>query len=162
LLTTVVKIRGKLVLELGAGCGLVGIVASLLQAERVTLTDLQYTLDLMRGNAAKNQAALGTIDCRLCDWLKPPIVDESWAFNVLLVADCVWIEELVPPLLNTIRRFLESLSGKIQVVVSYQQRGKRAHDLFWEGMRNLFDSIEKVDITIEKPEHLNVYECTNK
>lgn len=149
-------------MELGAGCGLVGIVASLLGAERVIITDLPYTIELMAANVAANQPLLGTVDCRVCDWMKPPIiVDESWRCDVLLVADCVWIEELVPPLLATIQHFIESSTDSVHVIVSYQQRGKTAHDLFWKGMRNMFDTIEMAHIAIAKPNHLNVYDCTN-
>jgi predicted nicotinamide N-methyase len=153
------QIRGKSVLELGAGCGLVGIAACVLGAERVILTDLPYTMELMRTNVAKNDAS-GTAECRLCDWLKPPEFDESWRSNVLLVADCVWVEELIAPLLTTISRFLESSDGHVKVIVSYQRRGKSGHDLFWAGMSKMFDIVETIELLMNKPEHLGIYECT--
>lgn len=158
---SLLKVHAKKILELGAGCGLVGIAASLLGAEKAVLTDLPYTMELMKGNVSSNHQ-LGSIDCRVCDWLDNPVFDGSWEFDVLLIADCVWVEALVTPLLSTMQCLLESSSGFIQVVVSYQRRGKVAHDLFWAGMRNMFETIETVDSLSEKPEQLNIYKCSTR
>jgi hypothetical protein len=154
-------LQGKSVLEFGSGCGLVGIAAALLGAKRVILSDLPYTMDLMRSNVSRNQLhMMGDVECRFCDWLQPPVFDDSWNSSVLLIADCVWVEELVPPLLATISSFLLSCSGCVHAVVSYQRRGRPAHDLFWSGMQNLFDTVRLIDCSmIEKPDSLNIYEC---
>lgn len=149
----------KKVLELGAGCGLVGIAASLLGAKTVVLTDLPYTMDLMRSNVASNDK-LGSIDCRVCDWFHHPVFDDSWEFDVLFLADCVWVEDLVAPLLRTISHLLDLSDGFVQVIVSYQRRGKVAHDLFWKGMRNMFETIEAMDSVTNKPKELDIYKCS--
>ncbi|KAI2506564.1 lysine methyltransferase [Fragilaria crotonensis] len=155
-------VKGNCVLELGAGCGVVGIAACMLGAERAILTDLPYAMELMKANVAKNEASVKAADCRVCDWCTPPEfhVGDTWTLcNVLLIADCVWIDELVEPLLNTISSFLDSSHGVVKAIVSYQRRGNSAHDLFWPGMRRLFDNVEKIVVQIDKPANLDIYVC---
>ena len=60
---------GKTVVELGAGTGLVGIVASAIGAKKVYVTDLAYCLDNARENVALNQMILkGDVVVRELDW----------------------------------------------------------------------------------------------
>ena len=122
---------GKTVLELGSGTGLVGIAASLLGAEVSVLTDLNYTLANLVSNIKRNVAAeysVGKVVARPLDWTNPDTyitpsdlsgdvksVDRHW--NVILGADVVWVEELVPPLVAALR----SLSGPDTVVLLSHQ-----------------------------------------
>jgi len=63
------QFMGRTVLELGAGTGLVGIVASVLGAGRVVLTDLPYTLDNTRANVELNRLSLkGSVEVVELDW----------------------------------------------------------------------------------------------
>lgn len=63
------QFMGRTVLELGAGTGLVGIVASVLGAGRVILTDLPYALDNARENVERNRLALkGKVEVMELDW----------------------------------------------------------------------------------------------
>ncbi len=152
------QIRKRHVLELGSGCGLVGIASCVLGAERVIMTDLPYTMELMKANVERNGLSRA-VECRLCDWLEPPDFESSWRANVVLIADCVWIDDLITPLLTTISSFIESSHGQVCVLISYQRRGKSANDLFWAGMNKLFHEVEKVELNINKPDSLDVYQC---
>eukprot|EP00978_Attheya_sp_CCMP212_P009236 scaffold21809_cov52-Attheya_sp.AAC.3 len=86
-----IKVKGQRVLELGAGCGLVGIVAATLGAREVMLTDLPYALPLLTENVMANQhhyvrpVTSSRIDdddednncrvtCTTCDWFHPSAV----------------------------------------------------------------------------------------
>lgn len=162
-------------LELGAGCGLVGISTGILGASEVVLTDLPYCLSLMQDNVNHHYEVASTrgcqrIECTVCDWFDPPSLnefgsdeEEEWNADVILVADCVWVQELVLPLLNTLKKLTaQSKSHPIQVIISYQQRGKDAHEVFWDGIHSLFLVVDEVDtasVKIKKPECLHLFEC---
>jgi predicted nicotinamide N-methyase len=160
------------VLELGSGCGLVGIAAGVLGAEQVILTDLPYCLPLMRANVDRHRAyamASGClrIECATCDWFDPPPMNEfflngDFEADVILIADCVWVQELVRPLLATLEKLLEGRSHPLQVLISYQRRGKAVHEDFWSGIHSLFPVIHQSDTShlgLEKPGCLHLLEC---
>jgi Lysine methyltransferase len=155
-------VKDKSVLEFGSGTGLVGIAACILGATRVIMTDLPYALPLMQANVDCNRVQ-DRVECRSCDWYQSPEFGvERWAADVVLLADCVWVQELVPPLLATLKQFV-SQHNPI-VILSYQRRGKGAHDLFWDGMNQLFSSIVEMDVTsvgLSKPDVLHIYTCRN-
>ncbi len=63
------ELPGKVVVELGSGTGVVGIVAGLLGAREVVLTDLPYALDNARENVRLNAGTVkGAIHCKELDW----------------------------------------------------------------------------------------------
>ena len=105
------------------------------------------------------------IKCQVCDWFNPPPIG-VFEFNsihpeIILVADCIWIEELVDPLMNTLDKYC---SNETIVIITYQQRGKVAHDKFWSRLRGIFDGILIVETEnvcgLEKPDSFSVIECS--
>jgi hypothetical protein len=181
------NVRGCRVLELGAGCGVVGITATALGAQSVLMTDLPYVLPLLQSNINRNRDLITadsndneiSMQCCECDWFLQPLNSRVMDFspNVILVADCVWVHELVVPLLTTLHSLVtsstssrdtgEDLNGghggdDIHVLISYQRRGKETHEAFWKGLCKLFSSIESVDTRangLDKPEVLQVLSC---
>jgi Lysine methyltransferase len=99
-------IRGHSVLELGSGCGAAGLSAAALGACFVTLTDLPgQVLEHVQANIDHNDVALTEcrVEARACDWRDPPMELVSVRkYNVILIADCVWVEELVDPLFDVL------------------------------------------------------------
>eukprot|EP00550_Attheya_septentrionalis_P002531 CAMPEP_0198286020 /NCGR_PEP_ID=MMETSP1449-20131203/5201_1 /TAXON_ID=420275 /ORGANISM="Attheya septentrionalis, Strain CCMP2084" /LENGTH=432 /DNA_ID=CAMNT_0043983639 /DNA_START=143 /DNA_END=1438 /DNA_ORIENTATION=+ len=157
------KVKGQRVLELGAGCGLVGIVAATLGAREVMLTDLPYALPLLTENVMANQhhyvhPANSRIDdednhcrvtCTTCDWFHPSAVTFATTVDVILVADCVWLEELVDPLLHTLDQLTQEASSSsttsTRILITYQRRGKSTHERFLKGLHSIFHHIHDID-----------------
>lgn len=165
-------------LELGAGCGLVGLAAGVLGAKEVLLTDLPYALPNMQANLQRHEDLCGTRGMMMChalDWYDPPSwqqlgavllqnnnnttqqQQQLWIPQVILVADCVWMQELVEPLLST----LETLTGqstkfntntcpRMKVLISYQQRGKSTHEEFWNGLHTRFSNATLTEIDVSQ------------
>mmetsp|Transcript_3808 Transcript_3808/g.5827 ORF Transcript_3808/g.5827 Transcript_3808/m.5827 type:complete len:334 (-) Transcript_3808:354-1355(-) len=174
-----VIVKGKRILELGSGCGLLGIVAGILGANQVVMTDLPYALPLMKLNVGYNyddiiKSGCEQVVCVECDWFNPQSMsalgssmvaqeDEQWQADVLLVADCVWLHELVAPLLATLRKLVQEATAPLLVVVSFQRRAAKTHEAFWSGLHSIFTHVEEVDIAsmdLEKPEVIHLLECS--
>jgi hypothetical protein len=105
---------------------------------------------------------------KVCDWFQPPPIssfefEEHMYPDVLLVADCVWVASLVNPLMDTLNQYCNDATN---VIITYQQRGKEAHDLFWNRLRGIFHVIQVVDTEsvcqLKKPESICLLECRKK
>uniref|UniRef100_A0A3Q3JT11 Uncharacterized protein n=1 Tax=Monopterus albus TaxID=43700 RepID=A0A3Q3JT11_MONAL len=103
------NLQGKTVLELGAGTGLVAIVASLLGAS-VTATDLPVVLSNLRANLMRNTR-------RRCRHM-PQVAPLSWSFDLdctyptsiyrydyVLASDVVYHHDFLDELLATMKHF---------------------------------------------------------
>uniref|UniRef100_A0A0G4GS36 Uncharacterized protein n=1 Tax=Chromera velia CCMP2878 TaxID=1169474 RepID=A0A0G4GS36_9ALVE len=98
-------VRGKRVVELGAGTGLPGLVASAVGASEVVMTDMPEALQLINHNIRLNGFGSARVSAQACRWgdegdlsaLRPP-------FDVILCSDLVYGHgpELYDQLLRTL------------------------------------------------------------
>lgn len=111
-------VQGKRVLELGAGLGLVGILAEKLGATEVVLTDGDTdTLAQLRENVDSNGCE--KITCPQLRWghRLPEFVSLHGEFDVLLAADIIYVEEIIEPLFDTVVTLM-----KDKFLLSYARR----------------------------------------
>ncbi|XP_040268450.1 protein-lysine methyltransferase METTL21D [Bufo bufo] len=108
---------GRAAVELGAGTGIVGIMAATLGAN-VTVTDLEDLQDLMKMNIENNVALItGSCQAKVLKWgaegtdFSPP--------DYILMADCIYYEESLKPLLKTLR---DLASSETCVFCCYEER----------------------------------------
>lgn len=92
------------VLELGAGCGMVGITLSTFHpnASRILLTDLPDASEILTHNLSLRPSP--AVTHAVLDWsdpLPPTVAATRW--DVLLVADCTYNPSVVPDLVTTLR-----------------------------------------------------------
>jgi predicted nicotinamide N-methyase len=92
------QVAGKTVLELGAGCGLVGLVAAHLGAEHVTLTDRACAMAILEHNVAVNSMG-ERVTVRELEWEGGASDVET--FSLIIASECLYDEDSVLPLLRT-------------------------------------------------------------
>ncbi|XP_053321378.1 protein N-lysine methyltransferase METTL21A-like [Spea bombifrons] len=99
--TGAVDLNGRSVIELGAGTGLVGIVAAMLGA-RVTITDREVALDFLTMNVRENLSSelQDKVSVTPLTWGKS--LENFSTFDVIVGADIIYLEETFPELLKTI------------------------------------------------------------
>lgn len=96
-----VDFRGKKVIELGAGTGLVGILAAL-QGGDVTITDLPLALEQIQGNVQANVLPGVRAQVRALSWGVDQHVFPG-DYDLVLGADIVYLEPTFPLLLGTLQ-----------------------------------------------------------
>ncbi|KAM8806643.1 protein N-lysine methyltransferase METTL21A [Eudromia elegans] len=104
-----VELRERAVLELGAGTGLLGIVAALLGA-RVTITDRAAALPLLEANVRDNlpPAVRPRAAVRELTWGRELGAFPRGAFDVVLGSDIVYLEETFAALLRTLEHVCDA------------------------------------------------------
>ena len=129
-------LAGKSVVELGAGCGLPGLLAALLGAGACALTDIEETVELLQENLESNAPGLPDGGARVTaeelDWTKPEdlarFADRS-PVDFVLCADTIYDTPCVRPFLAV----LDALSGPDTTILFAHpnERVKAASELFW-------------------------------
>lgn len=132
--TTIVS--GKSILELGAGTGVVGIAAALLDAHDVLLTDLPYALDNLRHNVQLNLRESTVAAIQSLDWTSSSTYPIHRAWDLIIGADVIWLAHLVPSLVQVINA---CAADDTSVIIAHQTRSIEVDQLFFRLMHENFD-----------------------
>ena len=104
--------RGPKVLELGGGCGIVGLhVAGLCSTSEIFLTDLPDAMDILNQNvkSAMSASSIGKVATTVLDWDGPlPERIGIHRFDLVIVSDCTYNSDSIPCLVKT----LSSIANK--------------------------------------------------
>ncbi|KAL5765697.1 hypothetical protein ACOSP7_016314 [Xanthoceras sorbifolium] len=140
------KLKGKRVLELGAGCGVAGFGMALLGCN-VVATDQNEVLPLLKRNVERNTSIItqmnpgsdsfGSIRVAELDWgNEDHIRDIGPPFDYIIGTDVVYAEHLLEPLLQTIF----ALSGpKTTILLGYEIRSTSVHEQMLNMWKSNFD-----------------------
>lgn len=111
-------------LELGSGCGIVGIaLAELLPQCSVLLTDLPEVEDIVMQNiAAAKPAQSSKIEYQNLDW-DEPLPENLWhePIDLILVSDCTYNADSLPALVSVLDRLVQS-SPNVLILVALKRR----------------------------------------
>ncbi|THV05435.1 S-adenosyl-L-methionine-dependent methyltransferase [Dendrothele bispora CBS 962.96] len=118
-------LKGKNVLELGSGTGLVGLVAAKLGAKSVWITDQKPLLDIMQQNVSINQLNSSCIVAEL-DW-GTAVSASIPRPDIILAADCVYFEPAFPLLVQTLS---DLVGDNTDVLFCYKKRRKADRRFF--------------------------------
>ncbi|XP_075997337.1 EEF1A lysine methyltransferase 3-like [Genypterus blacodes] len=152
-----VCLRGKRVIELGAGTGLVGILAARVGAF-VTLTDLPLALPQLESNVSDNSPS--------CGWpAAPPIVlPLSWGvdhlrfpsdWDLVLCTDIVYLPETYPLLLETLTHLCKN--GAVVYLSSKMRREHGTPGFYDECLTSRFN-VELLNR--DDQQNINIYRAS--
>jgi predicted nicotinamide N-methyase len=121
------SIKGINVLELGAGCGIVGITLSRFypNASKILLTDLPEATEILTRNLnlcpplGRNQQ----ITHEILDWsspLPPNVKNTDW--NMVIVSDCTYNPGVVPDLVLTLRSIATKSQRDVVILLAMKVR----------------------------------------
>ncbi|XP_057824880.2 uncharacterized protein LOC131036885 [Cryptomeria japonica] len=135
-------------IELGAGCGLPGIVAAYLGASSVRLTDFPENLDLLQRNVIANKMQKTVSVIPLVWGNRSELL--SGPFDLVIATDVMYCVEVVDSLLNTFKM----LSGPDTIILLAYGRNRQAEQAFLEKAR--FNFLIK---QVSNEELDDVYQC---
>mmetsp|Transcript_75550 Transcript_75550/g.125982 ORF Transcript_75550/g.125982 Transcript_75550/m.125982 type:complete len:277 (-) Transcript_75550:248-1078(-) len=139
-------IRGRTVVELGAGVGGAGLVCAALGARRVVLTDMLDALPLISDNVKRNPVLNdGRLSVEPCTWGDDHDIDRLLeatggdGFDVVLCCEVIYKQE--PEVLEKLAVTQKRLARpESLILVAYEFRGGMLDDLpYFEAIDTLFD-----------------------
>ncbi|XP_060898731.1 EEF1A lysine methyltransferase 3-like [Labrus mixtus] len=154
-----VDLRGKRIIELGAGTGVVGILAARMGAA-VTLTDLPLALPQLQANVSAN-IPLGGWPVSL-----PTVLPLSWGedqmkfpsdWDLVLCADIIYLPETYPLLVETLAHLCKSRG---LVYLSSKMRKEHGTQHFYEEYLPGRFNVEL--LKHEENQNINIYRASLK
>ncbi|MCJ1396366.1 hypothetical protein MMC18_009256 [Xylographa bjoerkii] len=113
------------VLELGAGCGIVGLALAQMRSDsHVMLTDLPEAMNILALNASTARLASGSqVEHLPLDWdaERPESVQDK-RFELVLVSDCTYNADSLPALVRTLRAVVRDEEEGVLVLVAMKAR----------------------------------------
>ena len=115
--------RPTRVLELGAGCGIVGIaIAKMFMHTQVTLTDLPDATELIKVNKQlADPDGASHIRCHVLDWDKELPSELMSNLDLVIISDCTYNADAMPSLVKVLRR-IAKMSPKVYIAVGMKRR----------------------------------------
>lgn len=142
------------VIELGSGCGLVGIALATLRHKcHILLTDLPEAMDILDYNILRSKpASESKIEYRVLDWANPlPAVITEQQYDLILVSECTYNENSIPALVRTLSA-LAAQSPAAVVILATKVR-HFSERVFFDMISDAgFVELEQISIELPDPQ----------
>lgn len=142
------KSRRLQVLELGTGCGTVGIAFAQLCKSDVILTDLIDAMDILHTNIqAAKLSPSSTTQGQVLDWGADLHASFSSKYDLILVSDCIYNPDSSVHLVNTLLRLMLH-SPDALILVGFKRRHS-GDDIFFDHMNKYgFDLLDTQNVDL--------------
>jgi len=152
-------LSGLRVVELGAGTGVVGVMASYLGAS-VVVTDLDSLVPLLVHNINQNSNMIsaGSISARPLCWGAEPDTDLLHP-DFLIMANCIYYESSLETLLETVLTLTSTGRSKTVILACYEERTKEIRELVcrWHAMLDEYFEIYDVERDVLDAKYMQDY-----
>lgn len=141
-------------LELGAGCGIVGLTLASYRehSTNIQLTDLPEATEILERNVSQNQNMHSTsrVKHQVLDWSEDEspqnVATTNW--DLILVADCTYNPDVVPGLVKTLKRITGEKSKEALICLAMKIRHE-SEMVFFDLMRDTaYTVVEKGKIRL--------------
>ncbi|KEF53800.1 uncharacterized protein A1O9_10201 [Exophiala aquamarina CBS 119918] len=142
------QVRRLKVLELGAGCGIVGVAFAQLVKCDMLLTDLEDAQEILGRNVRLATPTAGSsVQAQNLDWETGLDDSSNSKFDLILVSDCIYNPESSLHLVKTLRQ-LALRAPNVVVLVGFKRRHD-ADSIFFERMQSTkFEIVESINIPL--------------
>lgn len=141
------------VLELGCGCGMVGIALAQMRPRcEIYLTDLPEAMGILEQNISVAQPAEGSsLTSTTLDWYdEVPFRIRETVFDVILVSECTYNSDSLPALVKTLSS-LVSISMEARIILSTKVRHSSEAAFFEMMLAAGFIELEHSSIKLPDP-----------
>ncbi|PRP86584.1 hypothetical protein PROFUN_05222 [Planoprotostelium fungivorum] len=138
------NLKGKQLIEIGAGCGLTGIVTAILGAH-VTITDRVEVLHLIKKNVDFNLSGrenVGKVQVKELNWgvtdvkeFKPPFHYVIGSAQSQIFLDVLYQMESIDPLIQVLASLCDT---RTVCLLSLEMRDQQIHDTFFQRVTDHF------------------------
>ncbi|KAG8716329.1 hypothetical protein FRC11_004096 [Ceratobasidium sp. 423] len=136
------SLAGQRAIELGSGTGLVGLVAGLLGAEEVVITDQEQLINIMEENIELNNLR-NRVRASVLNWGEPIPPNLPSTVSTIIAADCVYAEPAFPLLVSTLAD-LNNTYPDAEILFCYKKR-RKADKRFFAMLKKQFTWEEVAD-----------------
>lgn len=135
-------------LELGAGCGIVGVAFAQLVKCDMVLTDLDDAQEILASNIKCATPLTGsTIKAEVLDWASGLGDSSNAKYDVVLVSDCIYNPDSSLHLVEILRQ-LALRAPNVLILVGFKRRHE-ADTVFFERMQQTgFKAVGTIDIPL--------------
>ncbi len=147
------------ILELGAGCGIVGIAFAQMLNCDVLLTDLEAATETLQTNIKLASIKSGsTLQAEVLDWSSGLHESLNAKYDLVILSDCIYNPDSSIHLVETLQRLAQS-SPHVLVLVGFKRR-HHADDIFFDRMQAAeFEILETT--AIDLPHRASEFDVTS-